>query len=67
MRNSWCSVHQKADLGIDEPEFYTENGSMYVSGNCVIAVTNVCILNRRDIGFPETTDKQQLFRQEKIE
>lgn len=32
--DSWCDACDKADLGIVNPELYTERGRKYISGNC---------------------------------
>ncbi len=36
LNETWCSICQKADLGIKNPVLFKENGITYIEGNCKI-------------------------------
>jgi hypothetical protein len=42
LRNTWCESCGKADLGIEQPELYLENGEKYISGKCKVCLS-LCI------------------------
>ena len=42
IQNSWCDACGKADLGIENPQEYSENGRIYVEGLCRGCSDRVC-------------------------
>jgi hypothetical protein len=42
--NSWCASCAEADLGIDEPVEYEEDGQVFLEGRCRACGVLVCTL-----------------------
>ena len=36
LRETWCDLCQKPDLGIDNPILFIEDGRKYIEGNCLV-------------------------------
>lgn len=36
LNDSWCDTCNEADLGINNPELYVEDGRKYITGNCKV-------------------------------
>ena len=36
LEDTWCSKCSEADLGIFDPQLYTENGKKFISGKCCV-------------------------------
>lgn len=41
LQNTWCDFCEKADLGMERPTEYEQNGKIYISGFCLICGNEV--------------------------
>ncbi len=39
LRETWCDVCNKADIGMKEPELYIEDGVKHIAGKCIVCNT----------------------------